>query len=167
MVYSITVEFLSEVSPTTLIIVAVCFVLIVIYFVRRGKAGAALKKAEQLAAQGDHAGALKAASSAVHTWSFNTAHDTLSTRVAALDRLTTIVDLIARESQAMSRPIDVASAKKTLAELRALLGNQDNYRWGSNVNLKEEFTVDSQMLINDLDAERAALRISANELAGP
>jgi len=145
------------------LVLIVSFVLIILYAVRRSLEGAALRKASQLAAQGQPALALRELLKAEEHWGFNTAHDVRSTRVAALDRLGSIVQLAQELTRALGRPIDIQEITYAIESLRGLLGTKAHYSWGSDASLKSEFKVHLQPLMGQLGAARGRLRAACSQ----
>ena len=144
----------------------IAVIIIVIYAVRRSMEGAAFRKAEQLAAQGDHAGALRAIMSAEGSWGFNAAHDVRSTRVAALDRLDQMMRLAYAQSCALGRPVDLNEVGTLIQQLRHLLGTKEHYSWGSDASLKGEYKQYMQPMIGQLHAARARFRAACTGILG-
>ena len=139
-------------------ILLISAVLIVVWAVRRTLEGAALRKAQALAAAGQHDAALREALTAERRWSFNTAHDVRSTRVAALDRLEQIVRFTSEQVQAIGRPIDSNRIMTLIRDLRLLLGTKEHYKWGNNQALEEPFKGQVGPLMAQLELERKAHR---------
>jgi hypothetical protein len=142
---------------------AIAFILTVLYAIQRSMEGAAFRKAQKLAAEGQPELALRAVLGAMASWGFNTAHDVRSTRVAALDRLDAMARLAVEQAHALGRSIAAQDLATTIQHLRHLLGTKEHYSWGSDQSLKSEYKVHLAPLMAQLRACREQLRAACTQ----
>jgi hypothetical protein len=132
----------------------VAMVMIIVYAIRRSLEGAAYRSAITLATQGQPVESLRKLIDAESRWGFNTAHDVMSTRLAALERLQSMVHLAYEQTQLIGRPIDVREVVAMIQQCQQLFGTKEHYSWGSNATLKSQYRGYVSPMVMQLHAAR-------------
>lgn len=112
-------------------LVAVVFMVVALFlivrtFVLKGREARATKEGDELAAAGDHKGALAKYAEAHASWGLNVAHATPAQFAKDLNRLRDLLRKMASEGKSLGKSISIASAENHLVQAINILSNKEN-----------------------------------------